>query len=62
MGPGGAEIPALQQAPRTRGGEDGPGAADGGRDGDRTHHLIIANDALSQLSYAPIIRRGRAQD
>jgi hypothetical protein len=34
-------------------------AAGGGRDRDRTGNLIIANDALSQLSYAPIIRRSR---
>jgi hypothetical protein len=25
----------------------------GGEDGDRTHDLVIANDALSQLSYPP---------
>jgi hypothetical protein len=27
---------------------------DGGREGDRTPGLIVANDALSQLSYTPI--------
>ncbi len=25
----------------------------GGEDGNRTHDLVIANDALSQLSYSP---------
>src|SRR5207249_7782030 len=32
-----------------------PGATDGGSEGDRTLNLVIANDALSQLSYAPVI-------
>ena len=31
----------------------GPVSEDGGEDGDRTHDLIDANDALSQLSYPP---------
>lgn len=40
----------------------GRAAAHGGSEGDRTLNLVIANDALSQLSYAPIIRRGREGD
>ena len=44
----------------------GPVSEDGGEDGDRTHDLIDANDALSQLSYPPtegprIIRSHRAR-
>jgi len=31
---------------------------DGGAEGDRTPDLVIANDALSQLSYSPIPRGG----
>ena len=27
---------------------------DGGPDEDRTHYLVIANDALSQMSYRPV--------
>ena len=32
--------------------------ADGGAEGDRTPDLVIANDALSQLSYGPLQRMG----
>lgn len=35
-----------------------PGRDTGGPDRDRTDDLIIANDALSQLSYRPIFRTG----
>ena len=31
---------------------------DGGAEGDRTPDLVIANDALSQLSYGPVQRMG----
>ncbi len=30
----------------------------GGAEGDRTPDLVIANDALSQLSYGPVQRMG----
>ena len=30
----------------------------GGAEGDRTPDLVIANDALSQLSYSPVHRMG----
>jgi hypothetical protein len=33
-------------------------AKDGGADGDQTHDLVVANDALYQLSYCPD-REGR---
>ena len=29
-------------------------AKDGGADGDQTHDLVVANDALYQLSYCPV--------
>jgi hypothetical protein len=41
------------------------GGVDGGAEGNRTPDLLIANEALSQLSYSPIpphtqpVRRGR---
>jgi hypothetical protein len=35
------------------------GETGGGPDRDRTDDLVIANDALSQLSYRPVTMRGR---
>jgi hypothetical protein len=31
----------------------------GGADGDQTHDLVVANDALYQLSYCPESREGQ---
>ena len=48
---GGVEIRIMNVGP----------AGDGGAEGNRTPDLLIANEALSQLSYSPAVRAGNTQ-
>ena len=50
------DAPGMAIAPGATGSSAAGGEKNGGADGDRTHTLAIANAALSQLSYGPIVR------